>query len=408
MNTFKKLISLLLVVVTLTCFLSTGVAVNAATPAAETKKVVAGGQVTILFEEDACYGVSGDISYSNRDLFSSVTPVNSPYGQVREKRFILSSADKDTMSVKLTVTVSETAAVGSTCVITFTYLRANSNTDLTDVTEGTKSVTVEVVKAEPTTTPTTSTTKPGDPTTTTQPGTPTTTVKPAGPTTTVVPVITTTEKGTTTTTVALNLDLTELNKQIKMAQSLKKALYTTPSWKKMQTALKAAIAARSATTQAAVDKAANDLKNAILALVLVDDTALEELIASVTDFIDNEELTKLAADLFAALDEAKAALKSGNQDRINEAYTALSDAFEAYKAKLEELSKGQIIEVEKPVEVEPTDPFCNIWLHKLWLILFIVSAVLNVAFIVLAIVYFTRRKKFADTTPLVDYDINDD
>ena len=413
MNTFKKLLSLLLVVVTLTSFLSIGVAVSAATPTAKTEKVVAGGQVTVVFEEDDCYGVSGDISYSNRALFSSVTPGQSSYGQIREKKFILSSADKATMRVELTVTVSAAAAIGDTCTVTFTYLRANSNTNLLDVTEGTKTVTVEVVKAEPTTTKPTTTTKPVTPTTTTtKPGVPTTSAKPGSTTTTViVPVITTTttEQGATTpTTVGVKLDLTELNKQIDMAKSLKKALYTTDSWKKMQTALNAAIAARSATSQADVDKAAANLKDAILALVMVDNTALEELITSAEGYMSNNELTKLAQAVLDAINNAKAALKSGNQDRINDAYAVLADALEVYKSKLFELGNGQIVEVEKPVEVEPKDPYCNIWLHKLWPILFIVSALLNVAFIVLIVVYFTRRKKTADTTPLVDYDISDD
>ena len=44
-----------------------------------------------------------------------------------------------------------------------------------------------------------------------------------------------------------------------------------------------------------------------------------------------------------------------------------------------------------------------------WIILLIISAVLNVGFAVLVILYFIMRKKNAvDNTPLVDYNINDD
>ena len=65
------------------------------------------------------------------------------------------------------------------------------------------------------------------------------------------------------------------------------------------------------------------------------------------------QLTAKTDALIAAIDEAEAALNSGNQDAINQAYDKLSAAFEAYKDALKKLSEGQIVEVEKEVEVEP-------------------------------------------------------
>jgi len=57
----------------------------------------------------------------------------------------------------------------------------------------------------------------------------------------------------------------------------------------------------------------------------------------------------------------------------------------------------------------PEDDFCNISIHQVWPIVFFISLALNVAFVVLAVIYVTRRKKNRkDNTPLVDYDIGDD
>ena len=91
------------------------------------------------------------------------------------------------------------------------------------------------------------------------------------------------------------------------------------------------------------------------------------------------------------------------------AFRELQDALDAYNAYLDDLSKGEVIYVDKPVEVMPSDPFCNIWLHKLWPILLIVSVILNLGFIGLIVYYFVRRKQnLADNTPMVVYDIDED
>ena len=61
------------------------------------------------------------------------------------------------------------------------------------------------------------------------------------------------------------------------------------------------------------------------------------------------------------------------------------------------------------VEVPPKGEYCNIPMHKVWPVLFFVSLAVNVALIVLIIVYISKKKKNQkDNTPLVDYDIADD
>lgn len=64
------------------------------------------------------------------------------------------------------------------------------------------------------------------------------------------------------------VDLTELNRQIAIAEAINKDKYTDETWKAVEEALADAIEARKATIQAVVDKAANALAKAIEALEL--------------------------------------------------------------------------------------------------------------------------------------------
>ena len=395
MKISKKVISLLLSIVMLLGVSTVGVAASAATPAAKTIQALPGQTVTIELSEQLCYGVSGDISYSNRELFSSVTPGSSPIGQIREKKFILSSADPNECKVTLSVKVSDTATVGSKCVVTFNYLRVDTidGPNGPDGPDGlVKTVTVEVIQKKEESSSSTPVTPDKDESSS----------SPAQST----PVV---PNNPTTPTNPNNLDITELNRQISIAQGLKEKDYTSDSWKAMKNALNAAINARNASTQNQVDTAAKNLKNAIAALVRVDNTSLQDLIDAVKNYLAEESLTDLREALLEALADAEAAIKAGKQDGINDAFAKLSAAFDAYKAKVNELGKGEIVEVEKPVEVPPAGPYCNIWVHTLWWILLLVSLAVNAIFVVLTVRYFIRKKKNAkDDMPLVDYNIDED
>lgn len=394
----KKVFSVLLSLVMLISVLSIGVvAVSAAsTPDSQVIEAYAGETIKVKFIEENCYGVSGDIEYSNRNLFSSLTPNTSSLGKITESKFILSSFDKVTCEVILTVKIAADAKVGDTCVVSFTNCElVEENVDFTGRSGYTKNVTVKVIK-KPTTTSTTSTTK--APTTTTTTGKkPTSTTKaPTKPAT------------TATKAPVANLDLTELNKQIGIAEALNESEYTADSWAQLESALKAAVKARKAKTQNDVNKAADALRDAIAALVKIDASALEKLVADVNGFLKDNDLASVWEELHAALNQADAALKSGDQAAIDAAYTRLDAAFKALKAKLDELSKGEVIIQEVEVQGECGED-CHVWWHYLLLILLIISAILNVVFIVLVILYFVKKKKnAADTTPVVDYDINDD
>ena len=142
MTNFKKSLSVIVTAVLLVVF--TSVFAFASTP---TVTAYAGQTVEVSFVEAGCYGISGDITYSNRGLFSAVTPVTSAYGQITEHHFILSSADKVDCTVTLRVTISDTAAVGSKCTVSLAdYLRVDNNTTLEGPEALTKSVVVEVVE----------------------------------------------------------------------------------------------------------------------------------------------------------------------------------------------------------------------------------------------------------------------
>jgi quinol-cytochrome oxidoreductase complex cytochrome b subunit len=65
--------------------------------------------------------------------------------------------------------------------------------------------------------------------------------------------------------------------------------------------------------------------------------------------------------------------------------------------------------VEKPVPVEPTDDYCNINMHTVWIVLFWISFAINIALgALIAMYYLSKKKSTSDDTPLVDYDITDD
>ncbi|MBQ4131592.1 MAG: hypothetical protein IJD71_04580 [Clostridia bacterium] len=390
MKNIKKLFSVVLIVVMLASMFSLGmVAQAAATPSAQTIKAAPGETVTIKLSEGACFGLDGSIKYSNRSMFSSVTPGNSPYGPITATKFILSNFEKVEFVVTLTAKISADAQVGDTCTVTFSdYLRVDDKTG-NDFKDGlNKSVTVQVIekKVDPSSKPSGSSSKP---TTSSKPTSskPTTTSKPA----------------------STGLDFTSLKKQISIANGLTESDYSADSWANMQTALAAAKAALKASTQAEINTAASNLKKAIANLVRLYDEDLSALIKEAKDFLAKDELKALSDRLVAAIEAAEKALKNGNDEAVALATKELKDALAAYKAKLEELGKGEIIGVDTPVEVNPTDDYCNIWLHKLWLILFIVSFVINLGLVGFGIYYFKRRKKnFTDNTPLIDYDINDD
>lgn len=207
---------------------------------------------------------------------------------------------------------------------------------------------------------------------------------------------------------ATNIDYTELERQIAIAQSLKETDYLVDCWNEMMDALDFAYTALGSDSQEAVDMAAQELKQAIENLVRVDYSALLKALDDLSQYIEKDELAGLWGRMHELINEANILLYSRDQAAINACASKITQLLADIVKMLSELS-GSVIEIEKIVEIEPEYGFCNFFLHKLWPILFIISIVLNLAFVGLIVTYVIRkRRKVNDDTPLVDYDITDD
>jgi len=205
------------------------------------------------------------------------------------------------------------------------------------------------------------------------------------------------------------VDLTELKKQLAIAEGLKEINYTESSWSNMLGAAEAARQALTATEQKDVDAAAAALKSAISGLVEMNYQALLDAMNRLQEHIKNEELSALWNEMHLLLNEVEAALSSRDQAKVDDCTVRLLALLVKIEEKLAEIKKPENVIVEKPVPVPPTDDYCNMASHRVWPVLFWISLALNVAGGAFGVVYYMRkRKKTTDDTPLVDYDITDD
>ena len=205
------------------------------------------------------------------------------------------------------------------------------------------------------------------------------------------------------------VDLTELKKQLAIAEGLKEVNYTGDSWTNLLTAMETARQALTATEQADVDAATNLLKGAISGLVEMNYQALLDAMNRLQEHIKTEELSALWNEMHQLLNEVEEARSSRDQAKVDDCTARLLALLAKIEEKLAEIKKPESVIVEKPIPVLPTEDYCNITSHRIWPILFWISLTLNVAGGAFVVVYFMRkRKKTTDDTPLVDYDITDD
>lgn len=205
------------------------------------------------------------------------------------------------------------------------------------------------------------------------------------------------------------LDTAELARQLGIANGLNSRDYTAESWAALEAALKPANKALNGSDQKAVDKAAAELKAAIAALVRVDYSSLETVLAEVESYLNANPDSEAWLNLAEAVNEGRKLLASGDQSAANEAAAKISQILALVKAQENEQQTPEVIIQEVPVEVPPTDDFCNIASHRVWPVVFCISAALNVALVAVILVYISKKKRNQhDDTPLVDYDIFDD
>lgn len=331
----------------------------------------------VLSLSDVC-AVEGEIEFSDKSIISDVQYdiIGDGVEGLVENGLIFLYADDPNgvdMKISITVTLSKSAPEGSSCNITINYA--------TTVPGSTTPGAVKTVVHSVTTPEAEEPTEPTEP----EPTKPT---EPAEPS-------------------VKYADTEELEKQIGIAQGLTYYEYTKDSWAAVETALNEGMALLKSTSQKKVDAATKALKTAIDDLVPMDYSALQEALDSVGNMENLDEVAEYWARFIAALDNARAQMTSGDQEAVNAAAEELLKTWAELEAAMEEM--GQIVEVDKIVEVEPTYDFCNIAGHPIILIIMIVSLAINAILVILIAVYFYKKyRKNHDNTPLVEYDIDED
>lgn len=205
-----------------------------------------------------------------------------------------------------------------------------------------------------------------------------------------------------------SVDYDDLTKQVAIANGLKQQDYTQESWAAMQKALEAGENALRSNKQNQVDSAYHGLYTAISNLVLMDYTQLWTVLRKVETLNEPDEAYDLWADLVLAVEDGRDLLTSGDQAAVDAGVAEIDALLAEVKAYMDSLDDPQIVIKEVEVEVPPADNFCNIAGHRSWVVLFIVSAALNVALVAAVVAILRKKEKQADDTPLIQYDIDDD
>lgn len=389
MKTMKKLLTLALTLALLAGVFTLGT--FAADASAE-----AGQTVSVTLSFPNAYGVNGTLEYTNQGILENIKVTSNLVGSCTATKYFASGTELTTVNIIVTAKIAASAPVGASCTIT--AIGDVTVDDMGNLRDGMATATI-TVKAAPAPDP--------DPTPTPTPEpdpTPTPTPNPGN----------NTSGGNTTpgnntsggNQTGKAVDYTELNRQIEAAKALAKGEYTAQSWQDMQQALEAAEKLTTSRSQANVDAGAKALADAIAKLEKIDLAKLKAAIAATEELLKDNDFAGKWDPMITALEAARENLESGDQAAVDAAEKALTEALDGVKTALDEM-KGEekIVEVEK----EPSYAFCNIRFHKVLLVLFIISAVINVAFIVLLVLWLLRRKKNTkDSTPLVNYRIGDD
>jgi uncharacterized protein YgiM (DUF1202 family) len=205
------------------------------------------------------------------------------------------------------------------------------------------------------------------------------------------------------------IDDTQLLLQIAIANGLSRADYTTESWLMVADALALANDALNGDSQAAADDAEKALIKAMDGLVKMDYSELRSVLEEAEQMVSESETTTMWYELSCAAYNGQILLSSGSQVDVDAAVVQIRDLMAQTRDMMEKQESLNVVIKEVPVEVPPAGDFCNIARHRVWPVLFAVSAVLNVALVAVMVIYIHNKKKNQkDDTPLVDYDIFDD
>lgn len=373
----KRLNKILILVLALTIALS---AMCISASAANTK---AGESGTITFTFANVYGVDGAITADAGITITNVTSNVQDAACVNNKVFIY-SAEQTTIQVIVYYTVDANATVGSAFAVNFDGSTYGLNDQIGTIVKDTDYVTVAT-------------------------------------------------QSSGGTIIVPKADTTELEAQIAIAEGLNEIDYTEESWATLQAALSAGKRLLNSFSQTAVNNATAKLKDAIAALVKLDRAALIDAMNKADALFNKNADSKLWKDLHDAVVNGGELLTSRTQADIDAGVTALLNAIKAVEALLNkapetvikevEVTKivtetvevekvvTEIVEVEVPKEVIKEVPV-EVPVEKtnaVWLVLFIISLIINLGLAVLVVLYFIKKKNNQkDNTPLVDYNIEED
>ncbi|MBQ3531600.1 MAG: FIVAR domain-containing protein [Oscillospiraceae bacterium] len=205
------------------------------------------------------------------------------------------------------------------------------------------------------------------------------------------------------------VDFSDLEMQIALANGLNKREYSKVSWDALENAIADGLKLINGNPdQKTVSEAAEAIEKAVEELVKIDYSKLEKALGIVYNIVDENSVQHdLWSRIDSAAENARAVLVSGNQEAVDKATDELNALAEEF------LQSGMTVEPEVivntvEVEVPPSDDFCNIAMHRVWPILFVLSFVLNLAMIGFIAYMIVRKKNTEDNIPLVSYDIDDD
>lgn len=207
---------------------------------------------------------------------------------------------------------------------------------------------------------------------------------------------------------ATGVDDQELLRQIAIGNGLNRMEYTAQSWESVTTAMEGAGLALDSRDQVQIDAAAQLLKDAIAGLTRMDYTALEAALTELQALGEESLTSALWLELMEAGEKGRALLTSGDQPAVDAAAQQLQGLMLQLSQSATQPTPEVIIQ-EVPVEVPPSEDYCNISSHRGWQVAFFASLGLNVILGVLILVYISKKKrKHRDNTPLVNYNIFDD
>ena len=187
------------------------------------------------------------------------------------------------------------------------------------------------------------------------------------------------------------VDYTELEKQIAIAEGLDESLYTDMSWENLLEKLEAAKLAAESTDQTEVDSATAALKTAIADLVRMNYQALHDIIAAIKEHAEDEDLSGLWYKMHELLEKAPAMFESGDQAEVDAYVAELTALLAEIIEKIAELKDANTVIVDKPIQVEPDDDYCNIGMHRVWPILFWISFALNLGTVAVVVYIYINK-----------------